>query len=250
MVNNKPLLIIECERLSRTDRELFTAVGDMAAMFQRALRSTECSTVVVDASGGDALPPIGSVAGVIVSGAAAMAADADPWIRRLGDWLEEACAAELPVLGVCFGHQLLGLRLGGTVAPNPHGPEYGIVPITLGAAAADDLLLAGLPHRLTVSSAHYQNVSTLPPGAVELARGASGMQAIRYRSRCWGVQFHPEFDRETTARLCEIIEQRASASGHHVVTSKDTGPDRHAADVIRRFVEILHPAGRPVEEAV
>ena len=117
--------------------------------------------------------------------------DAHPWLRP-----EKRLAAELlergtPVLGVCFGSQLLAEAAGGVVRSSMH-PEIGWHGVELTPDGRADPVLGFLPERFeTLQYHHYEWL--LPPGAVALARSAVCLQAFRLADRpVWGVQFHPE----------------------------------------------------------
>ncbi|MFS8138493.1 MAG: glutamine amidotransferase [Thermomonas sp.] len=155
--------------------------------------------VVVDiagpeGSGGDALPTREGFAGVIVTGSGAMVTERRPWSEACATWLRDAAHAGLPLLGICYGHQLLAHALGGQVGDNPAGREMGTVEVMLTADASDDPLFAGLPSRFAAQATHLQTVLALPDGARLLATSAQdGACAFRWGASAWGVQFHPEF---------------------------------------------------------
>jgi GMP synthase-like glutamine amidotransferase len=117
--------------------------------------------------------------------------DSHPWLRPDKALVRELIERELPVLGVCFGSQLLAEAAGGVVRPSA-APEVGWYEVELTADGAADPLLGFLPQRF--ESLQYHSYEwLLPPGAVELARSAICLQAFRLRDRpVWGVQFHPE----------------------------------------------------------
>ena len=119
---------------------------------------------------------------VVVLGAAESAADDDvPWLAAELDLVSRAVAADVPVLGVCFGAQALARVLGGHVGRAPRS-ERGFV--TLGSAVPD-VLEPGTWMQF------HDDAFTLPPGATELARNEVGLQAFA-RGPHLGVQFHPE----------------------------------------------------------
>lgn len=175
--------------------------GDFAGWF--AERLAPAAVVATDAVLAGALPDLGDVHGVVVTGSLASVTAPEPWMDALGGWLV-AAAERVPVLGVCFGHQLLARALGGRVERNPRGPEAGTREVTLTPAGRADPLFAGLPARLAVQESHSDHVPSLPPGAVLLATNAHApVQAFAHGPRIRAVQFHPEFDAARTRALCE-----------------------------------------------
>ena len=195
---------------------------------------------VIRVAEGEPLPPAHEVSGAVVTGSSAMVTSHEPWSVRTGAWLAEAVGADLPILGICYGHQLLAEALGGHVAANPEGREIGTVAVTLTDAAASDALFGGFPRSLGVQETHQEAVLTLPPGAVHLAfGGVSEFQAFRWR-RAWGVQFHPEFDAEIVRGYIEARRDAIAAEGLNpdalraAVHDTSVGPD-----LLRRFAAIV-----------
>ena len=84
---------------------------------------------VIDVAAGDELPPVAGVAGAIITGSAAMVTERLPWSERTAGWIRDAMDVELPLFGVCFGHQLMAHALGGRVDYLPGGCEIGTQPI-------------------------------------------------------------------------------------------------------------------------
>jgi len=101
----------------------------------------------------------------------------------------EALRAGIPVLGICYGMQLIAHHLGGKVDPG-HAREYG--PALL-AVREPDALFQGLNDELPVWMSHGDHVSELPPGFHSLASsGNSPVAAFTNGHGIFGIQFHPE----------------------------------------------------------
>jgi GMP synthase (glutamine-hydrolysing) len=117
--------------------------------------------------------------------------DAHPWLRPEKVLIRELIDRGMPVLGVCFGSQLLAEAAGGVVRPSAQ-QEVGWHRVELTTDGRADPLMGFLPGRF--ESLQYHSYEwLLPPGAVALARSALCLQAFRLRDRpVWGVQFHPE----------------------------------------------------------
>jgi len=104
---------------------------------------------------------------------------------------EAVLALGVPVLGICYGMQLLTRALGGEVRPGV-SREYGATEVAV--RQPQHPLLAGLPPTLQVWMSHGDQVATMPAGFTELARSQGGVVAAMAddRRRLFGLQFHPE----------------------------------------------------------
>ena len=207
--------------------------------------------VVIDVEHGEALPERVGFAGVIVTGSAAMVTDRHPWSERSGDWLREAAHAGMPLLGICYGHQLIAHALGGEVGDNPAGREMGTVHLDVLPAATEDPLFSGLPARFPAQATHLQSVLRLPEGACVLASSAQdAIHAFRWGDCAWGMQFHPEF---STTHMRGYIRARADSlareglCGTQLARAVSAAP--HARTVLRRFVRVARAGITPGSSA-
>ena len=184
-------------KLGSTLPDLAVRMGDFEDWIIRGMGVAREVVVVVDPTRGEALPDPAEVAGAVLSGSHAMVTGNEPWSERTAVWLCDAVALGVPVLGICYGHQLLAYALGGEVGDNPLGHELGTVTTHLTSDAASDPLLGGLGPTITVHASHAQTVLRLPDGATCLATSAMDRHmAFSLGGSAWGVQFHPEFDAE------------------------------------------------------
>jgi GMP synthase (glutamine-hydrolysing) len=122
--------------------------------------------------------------GIIISGGPASVCepgspDIDPGIL----------AAGIPLLGICYGHQLIAKHLGGTVRKGERG-EYGLARLSL---TSDDPLWTGVSDS-QIWMSHFDTVASVPPGFETIASSdVSGIAAMSDPSRkLFGLQFHPE----------------------------------------------------------
>ena len=149
------------------------------------------------------------VAGIVITGSPAYVTDKETWNFTGAEYVKRAHKSGTPILGVCYGHQLLAWAFGGKVDFNAEGRKIGTIPIELTELAKDDLLFGGLPNAFDVNVSHQQSVVGLPPDAVKLAVSSSNiLQAFRLGEKTWGIQFHPEFSKEI---IREYIHERAVA---------------------------------------
>jgi GMP synthase (glutamine-hydrolysing) len=199
------------------------------------------ATMVVDVQNGDALPEPGALSGVVVTGSHASVTDHAGWSERMAAWLRATLEGEVPTLGICYGHQLLAYALGGDVADNPRGLEFGTVPVQLERSAREDALLGGLPNPIRAHVCHSQTVVRLPEGARRLAYSRlDPNQAFVVGDSAWGLQFHPEFDAGTVRVYIDRFSEQLAAQGQdpgwvaESCVDTPTGPQ-----ILRRFAELV-----------
>lgn len=220
--------------------------GSFFQMFQAASREAYAGPWEVldarDPEGLSRLPEPEQASGVIISGSPARLSDGTTWMRQLQSYLRQIVETRLPVLGVCFGHQLLGEALGGSVGPNPNGREMGTVELSV---LTDDLLFSRKVRPFLVNMTHLDSVLKLPPQARVIARSElEPHAAVRFGEACWGVQFHPEIDREVLldyvdARVDALLEEGLDPAGL-ASGADDALPGNQ---VLLRFLRMVNRSG-------
>ncbi|MHC1588649.1 MAG: GMP synthase subunit A [Methermicoccaceae archaeon] len=113
-----------------------------------------------------------------------------PDIKKSGNSIHYLQRLDVPMLGICLGHQLMALAYGGKVRRGAHG-GYASVEVEV---LAEDEILKGVPHRMNVWASHMDEVAELPPKFERLARSdVCEIEAMRHTSKpLYGVQWHPE----------------------------------------------------------
>lgn len=205
------------------------------------LRPEQVETVHLPSGQRPAEP--GDYGGILITGSSAMVTDRLPWSEFAAQWLRRAMAADVPIFGVCYGHQLLAHALGGEVAYHPDGMEVGTQAIELLPAASRVPLLASLPRRFTANVIHSQVVVTPPAGAVALARSTRDPhQILQYRDNVLTVQFHPEFTggimRNFLESMADRLPKRRPELAHMIRLVSDTP---HSRSLMARFIEFCRP---------
>ncbi|MBK8973198.1 MAG: glutamine amidotransferase [Hahellaceae bacterium] len=203
MSNPSPILVIQC---GNTFPDIYQAFGDFDQWFLNVVESVGGKALVFNAHTDSDCPDFGRFSGVLITGSPAMVTDRAPWSEHLAQQLRAPIDQGLPVLGVCYGHQLLAHALGGLVDYQNGGREIGSLRVTLAPAAATDALFGHVKGDFYAHLTHSQSVVELPPGAALLASSSRvPVQAVYFKNRCWGVQFHPEFDEAIMARYLEAF---------------------------------------------
>ena len=148
----------------------------------------------------------------------------------------EARSLALPILGICFGHQLLAHALGGVVEMDRARQETGTYEISCTDAAMNDEIFSHLPKTFLAQEGHKDHVTALPPGAIRLASTpSSANQAfVMPGERMYGVQFHPELSKADVATRLEYY--RREYAQHHGADTSDAGATGKGRD---DFADIL-----------
>ncbi len=187
------------------------------------------------------LPAPQTLAGIVITGSPAMVSARLDWSEHTAHWLQQAVRTGIPVLGVCYGHQLLAHALGGRAGPNPAGRQIGTVDIQLVDNIENDPLLGHLPNIFPAQTSHSEVVLELPPDAIRLATSPLDDNfAIRFAENAWGIQFHPEFSAPVTM---DYIRYRADALRQEGLNPEQllvrTRETKEAKSVLRKFTELV-----------
>lgn len=225
-------------KMGTTDPEIRKQFGDFENWILEALPAERRTGVSICDPAKGSLPDPASLGAVVITGSPSMVTHPSPGELVAFRWLERAMKAEVSVLGLCYGHQMIGHVLGGEIGPLPGGPEIGVVEVEF--VAKDDPLFAPCGNRQEVAVLHWQSILRLPAGAQALGRSArEPHHAVRFAPRVWGVQFHPEF---SPAVLTELTRRDADALSGQGESPKLTvsvaSRWREQTDLIARFARL------------
>lgn len=198
--------------------ELVASHGEYAAMFRALLGEQRFDFADHRVFDGDVPDDPRACDAWCLTGSRHGAYEPHAWIPPLEKLVRGAFEAGVPMIGICFGHQLIAQALGGRVEKFAGGWSVGHVSYRFDAAAG----LAGLDGRtLGVAAYHQDQVVDPPPGARTVASSDSCRHAaLVYGARALTVQPHPEFDEAFIAGLLatrgaslpEGVRTRAAAS--------------------------------------
>jgi len=214
--------------------------GDFENWFASGLGVSDL--LQIDVFRQQALPPLENLAGIVITGSPSMVSARLDWSERTASWLRRAVQTGIPLLGVCYGHQLLAHALGGRVGPNPAGRQIGTVTAQLMDCHKDDPLFGHLPATFPAQTSHSKVILELPSGAKRLATSPLDNNfAIRFAANAWGVQFHPEF---TVPVVSDYIWYRADDLRGEGLDPKqllaNTRETEAAHSVLQKFTSLVH----------
>lgn len=114
-------------------------------------------------------------------------------LSRAKNIVSYVLANNIPTLGVCFGHQIIGQMHGGMVTNDREQAKMGAYEVVLTEEGKRDPLFSALPEKFFAQYAHKDSVTNMPEGATLLASSTMcRFAALRYGKRVHTVQFHPE----------------------------------------------------------
>jgi GMP synthase (glutamine-hydrolysing) len=185
---------------------------------------------------------------VVVSGSQTSVYDEEPWIAATAAWVREAVKAGVPLLGVCWGHQLLARAVGGEVDPMGGIGELGYT--TVERLETSDPLFDGVDPSFVAFETHTDEVTALPSAATPLAETERALQAFRVEN-AWGAQFHPEYDRDTARWVTENkrgwLDDETVDAVLETVTAERHAQTAQATRVFDNFLAVARRTSTPRE---
>lgn len=178
--------------------------GDFPDMMRRLLGGHNFTFETYPVADGSLPQSIYDCSGWLVTGSSHSAYENAAWIARLELFLRRAFSAAVPIVGICFGHQILAQALGGRVEKSKHGWCIGptMYEFTDGSS-------------VVMHAWHQDQVTTLPEEACRIARSAfCENAALVYGLRALTYQAHPEF---TTNFVRDLVDLRRSSLPREVV---------------------------------
>ncbi|KAL3724008.1 hypothetical protein ACJRO7_036086 [Eucalyptus globulus] len=202
----KRFAVLHCSQDSEYTKEQY---GGIFGLFKGMLAGEGEVWDVFRAPAGE-LPDDGQVGlydGFVITGSFCDAHADDDWICRLIDLLKNLDSMKKKVLGICFGHQVLGRALGGKVG-RAESWDIGLRTLQL-SPSFDHFSSFELPAQLAVIECHQDELKELPAGAELLARSdKTGIEMFRYGDHFMGIQGHPEYNRDILLHLIDRLIRR------------------------------------------
>ena len=216
--------------------QLVQRYGDYPAMFRRFLDAPDVQWRDYDVFRRGELPPTDDVDAVVITGSRSSVNDSDGWIGALTDYVGQI-KGRVPVVGICFGHQIVVRACGGAVIPSKDW-ELGWTEVPL----SPDGVSLFKDQTLRIHSAHKEEAQGLPDGFVSLGRssgcGIQGMLSSRWKMLT--LQGHPEVTSAYIQDLAAYRHERGlipDSVYEHVKKTRDRSVDRAVtARVILDFI--------------
>lgn len=193
--------------------------------------------------------------GVILTGAHETLIDGYAYLKGVERLMETVLSHRIPTLGICFGHQIINLILGGKVVRNALGPAIGVVPLHLTLAGVADPLFKGMnPARLQVYSSHTDVVAQVASRVATLAyNDMSEYQATRYGNSIFTTQFHPEYSRAVMSYYIKKNRKLLEEAHYHNPLNIPPAGDileanktiRNSHKVLDNFIKIVQARHNP-----
>ena len=230
MIKNKNLEIISCgPGLS----EINTIHGRSCDWTYEIVKNKISQIKIVNVYEGN-LPTISKDSVWIILGSRYSVYDDIEWIDLFEKHIQKGIRNRVPMLGICFGHQILGSAIGANVVNNSAGWEVGSSLVSITESGQKSPLFKGFEDSFSVYESHHDTVINLPENVDILAQNEYGLQSFSYDDFAFGVQFHPEFSFEVMKAYYSARMKKIDNNKKYYVNNLNQG-----LKVIDNFIDII-----------
>ena len=217
--------------------EIVGRYGSYPSMFRRLFGESAYEYAVYDVAAGQSPSGVDACGAWLVTGSSAGTYDPEPWIAPLEDFLR-AAKGQAPLVGICFGHQIMAQAFGGKVIKSPKGWGLGLQRYRL----AESLPWMDSGEPIAVPGSHQDQVVEAPPGA----RVIGGNEFCEFgmldygEGRAVSLQLHPEFEPDYAKALIETRRgtRLTVEEADRAVMSYEQPDDRQRVGAwLQRFIE-------------
>jgi len=165
------------------------------------------------------------------------------FIKQEISFLSDVIKAQIPILGICFGHQLLAHIMGGKVIKDPTHAEYGWIPITINEKGNNSPLFQKVSSPFVIFEYHGDRVIEKPSSATVLATSHHGDQAFVYKgNKIWSTQFHPETTVSQGKEILSLTRKNLEGLGYDVdqiLQHSDENNQSAGKQIIQNFIQTI-----------
>ena len=223
----KDILIISCGPGLKAVRDDY---GHAIEWIQSRVDKTKFNFSSIDAYRGE-LPSYTDGDAWIITGSSFSTYEDKEWIVEMEHCINKAVSVGKPILGICFGHQLIAQSLGGKVEKNPKVWDLGSYPMikTIKHHLFNEINLDEYFY-----NSHQDVVTELPEGSKPLAYNQMGNQAFHIGKWIYGVQFHPEFSHDIIKKYVEVRKSMGADVINPIIQKSDS-----SYLIINNFLKIV-----------
>ena len=158
-------------------------------------------------------------------------------LARVAPLINYLTEHDVPTLGICFGHQLIGEELGGGVSSDELQAKVGSFEVGLTEKGRKDPLFGALPEKFMGQYGHHNSLTSMPKGGLLLAQSPTcKFSALRYGAHVYTTQFHPEL-------TAEDVRWKLSNSPGYLPEGNSLAdiiqPSVEASTLIPRFIQLI-----------
>lgn len=218
--------------------DLKSRFGSYGDMF-RQLLGPDYRYSYYDVRTGQLPEQVGGHDAYLITGSAAGVYDGDPWIESLKRFIQQS-SGQVPMVGICFGHQIMAEAYGGHVTQSPKGWGVGLHRYEIQRRA--DWMDSDSGPTLSIPVSHQDQIVDLPSGAKVLAASEFTPYAVlEYpERRAISFQGHPEFSPEYATALIDLrrgTRYRQEFADAAVASLKLPNDARRVAGWLRNFLK-------------